>query len=229
MKNLKKNNGITLIALILTIIIMLILATVTIGAINGGLFEYAGKAKKDTEEVSKVTGIKESYILAKGTSKTGRINETDMQNALDSIFGENYAEALDDSGKIFVKIEDKYYEVDSNGNVGEGRTLEPIENAGDITNKGTGSSTDPYRIECIEDLVAFSKLACNGNTFKNKYVILTKDLDFNSIFSYSNYKSKYTFDGNGYVPEESSDTTIKELCTTGQGFVPIGGNFYRKF
>ena len=41
----KTNNGITLIALIITIIVMLILVAVTINmAVNGGLFEYAGKA-----------------------------------------------------------------------------------------------------------------------------------------------------------------------------------------
>ena len=45
-----KNNGITLIALIITIIVMLILVSVTISmAINGGLFEYAGRAVSETE------------------------------------------------------------------------------------------------------------------------------------------------------------------------------------
>lgn len=43
------NNGITLIALVITIVVMLILVGVTITmAVNGGLFEYAGKAVGDT-------------------------------------------------------------------------------------------------------------------------------------------------------------------------------------
>ena len=47
---IKKNNGITLIALIITIIVMLILAAVTISiAVGGGLFGYAGNAAKETE------------------------------------------------------------------------------------------------------------------------------------------------------------------------------------
>ena len=47
---MKKQEGITLIALVITIIVMLILVAVTISmAINGGLFKYAGKATKDTE------------------------------------------------------------------------------------------------------------------------------------------------------------------------------------
>ena len=49
-----KNNGITLIALIITIIVMLILVAVTISmAVNGGLFGYAGNAAKDTELAKK--------------------------------------------------------------------------------------------------------------------------------------------------------------------------------
>ena len=55
--NIKKNknmlnnkNGITLIALVITIIVMLILVGVTINmAVNGGLFSYAGNAAHDTE------------------------------------------------------------------------------------------------------------------------------------------------------------------------------------
>ena len=44
-RKLKKENGITLIALIITIILMLILLAVTVFVpINGGLFEYARKA-----------------------------------------------------------------------------------------------------------------------------------------------------------------------------------------
>ena len=47
---MKGKNGITLIALIITIIVMLILVAVTITiAVNGGLFGYAGNAVSQTE------------------------------------------------------------------------------------------------------------------------------------------------------------------------------------
>lgn len=224
-KRNNKKTGITLVALVITIVIMLILASVTIGAINGGLFDYAGKAKISTEESSKMEGIKESFILAKETSKTGRITATDMQHSLDKIFGANYAEAIDNSDTIVVKIDEKYYEVDSKGNVAEGRTLASDPNAGDITKGGTctGTQANPYRIECIEDLVKLSMLGNNNGTKNYKYYLLTKDLDFNSIFSYANYRTKYSYDEEkkAYIPDDTSQTTIKELCTTGQGFIPI--------
>lgn len=51
MNKLKEDEGITLIALVITIIVMLILVAVTINmAVNGGLFEYAGQAARGTKE-----------------------------------------------------------------------------------------------------------------------------------------------------------------------------------
>ena len=50
----KTQKGITLIALVITIIVMLILVGVTISmAVNGGLFDYAGKAVGDTNNALK--------------------------------------------------------------------------------------------------------------------------------------------------------------------------------
>lgn len=47
---MKKDNGITLIALVITIIVMLILVVVTIRiATDGKLFDYAGEAAKKTQ------------------------------------------------------------------------------------------------------------------------------------------------------------------------------------
>lgn len=48
---MKSQKGITLIALVITIIVMLILVGVSITmAVNGGLFQYAGDAAKGTNE-----------------------------------------------------------------------------------------------------------------------------------------------------------------------------------
>lgn len=62
MKIRNKNNGITLIALVITIIVMLILVAVTISmAVNGGLFDYAGKAVGETQNT-----INEEQQIADG-------------------------------------------------------------------------------------------------------------------------------------------------------------------
>ena len=78
-----KEKGITLIALIITIIIMLILATVTFGAINGGLFDYAGRAKKKLDIMGEKEAITSAYLTAEGLSKTGRITEADLKKQTD--------------------------------------------------------------------------------------------------------------------------------------------------
>ena len=68
-KKIKRNSGITLIALIITIIVMLILVSVTISmAINGGLFEKAGQAVSDTQNA-----IDKEQILANGRVQIGGI------------------------------------------------------------------------------------------------------------------------------------------------------------
>ena len=82
---MKKSNGITLIALIITIIVMLILVAVTINvAVNGGIFGYAGNAAKETKEAkekeegwaSLESGMSTDALIAKYTTD----READLQN-----------------------------------------------------------------------------------------------------------------------------------------------------
>ena len=64
-KNKSTQKGITLIALVITIIIMLILVTVTISiSLNGGLFGYAKRAVKETNQA-----LTEEEMLANGMVK----------------------------------------------------------------------------------------------------------------------------------------------------------------
>ena len=86
----KKNSGITLIALIITIIVMLILVAVTVTmAVNGGLFEQAGNAgrqtnKKVQEELEFATGMTLQELIDKYASTTGAgtdFEEEDNQGA----------------------------------------------------------------------------------------------------------------------------------------------------
>ena len=66
-KDFNTNKGITLIALVITIIVMLILVGVTISmAVNGGLFDYAGRAVSETNEA-----LKAEQALAEGGVKVG--------------------------------------------------------------------------------------------------------------------------------------------------------------
>ena len=91
MKN--TNKGITLIALVITIIVMLILVAVTISmAVNGGLFEYAGKATGDTNNA-----IKAEQQLADGGIKVGETyyNSIDEYLKINGYSGEKNVQKLD--------------------------------------------------------------------------------------------------------------------------------------
>lgn len=55
---MKKTKGITLIALVITIVILLILAGISISALtNQGLFEKAKEAKQKSEDAQKVEAL----------------------------------------------------------------------------------------------------------------------------------------------------------------------------
>lgn len=79
---MRKENGITLIALVITIIVMLILVGVTITmAINGGLFTYASNAAKGTNEQKEL-----EQELSSGNTKLnvdGSEVDTDINKIVD--------------------------------------------------------------------------------------------------------------------------------------------------
>ena len=103
MRSLKNTNkGITLIALIITIIVMLILVAVTISmAINGGLFEYAGKAVSDTQNA----------IDAEQTLADGGINiDGEWYESID-VYLEKFKK--DENPGVLEKIGTETYEINS--------------------------------------------------------------------------------------------------------------------
>ena len=224
---MKEQRGITIITLIITIILMLILATVSVNvAINGGLFEKARDAVDSTEIANEKDTVVKANIIAKSKNKTVTVD--DMQKALNSIADENAATAMDNGDTIVVKFNknDRYYEIENNGKVEGPIELVKDEHAGDITKGGAydGSADTPYEIWCIEDLVMFSKLINNKEINNKCYVKLMRNLNFKSIFSYNDYHGKYSYDEttNSYIKNINSTKTLKDLCTSDFGFIPIG-------
>ena len=76
----RQNKGITLIALVITIIVMLILVAVTISmAVNGGLFDYAGKAVGETQNA-----IDKEQELGNGRINVGGVWYDDLEAYIDN-------------------------------------------------------------------------------------------------------------------------------------------------
>ena len=77
---MKTNKGITLIALVITIIVMLILVVVTIRiSTNGGLFDYAGKAARETKDA-----IADEKDIADGKITIGGVTYNSIEEYLET-------------------------------------------------------------------------------------------------------------------------------------------------
>ena len=237
------SQGITLIALIITIIILLILAGVTIGTLTGdnSLINQAGEAKEEAEVASEKEAIDNATIEAMGKNKYGNLEEGEFQNALDSQTG-GKAEVTDigNSFEVYFTDSRRYYEVDSDGNIGDSSMAVTDPYPGDITKDENGetltgdSEESAYQINCIEDLVAFSNMT-NGtgkyfqdgqlkevsgpNDMAGKYIVLTRNLNFKSKSSYIDSQRTDFGDING---DNSDGNALMTEMTTGRGFKSIG-------
>ena len=242
-KELKKNRGITLLALVITIIILLILAGITINAITGdnGIIQNAGQAKEETDIANEKEVIEKATVQAMGNNKYRNIVEHELQRELDKETGEGKTEATDVGEEFEVAFIDtkRYYTVDKDGNVGEAQEIIEDKNPGDITTGKDGETLDgseehPYEIWSIEDLVAFSNMV-NGegirlengnpvevgivNSFTGKYVELKRNLNFKSKYCYVNSERTDFGDINGV---ENDGNTLMNEMVTGTGFKSIG-------
>ena len=235
---IKNTRGITLLALIITIIILLIIAGISIVGLTGenGLIKNAGQAKQGTEIANEKEILEKATVQSMAQDSRGNIKKENLENKLDEEAGEGKTEVIENEENLVVKFEEsnRYYEIDKNGNVSEPiKTIED-EYAGDLTKgeKCDGSKEKPFKINCIEDLVAFSIMNNGGDEnleidsfdFKDSYVILTRSLDFKSIFSYNDYKTtKYGDLNKDGITDNIKTELIKnnENCI---GFTPIGIN-----
>ena len=91
----KQEEGITLLVLAITIIVLLILAGITISAITGdnGIIGNAGQAKEEMEIANEKEILEKAIVQAMGNNKYGNIVEEELQSELDKETGEGKTEA----------------------------------------------------------------------------------------------------------------------------------------
>ena len=244
---MKNNKGITLLALAVTIVILLILTSIGIKLAlgNNGIIGEAKNAK-ELAEIDEEKGIvKRATTVSLIKSKGSKVEQDTLEKALNDETGEGKTE-VNDVGDVFEVVfvdSNRYYEVDEEGNISDVNKITKDDWAGDITKGGRcdGSEEKPYEISCIEDLVAFSNMSNGGgitlengvavsvkntNTFEGKYVVLTRNLNFKSKYSYDDYTRTDFGDING---EDTDGNMLMTEMTTGTGFKPIGddgGHFF---
>ena len=222
---MKKTNeqGITVIALIVAVIILVLLASISIGVLNNGLIDYAGSAKENTDIVGEKEILKQSILVATVKSKFNSFTEEGLQQALDTNVGEAKTEVASDGNSYVVEFIDtgRYYEVDKNGQISEYEFITD-NNPGNIRigingETLTGDESSPFEIWCIEDLVEWSQ---HYSTYQTSYIKLGRTLNFN-------LKTCYT---DGKMLGCTSINELKTLLTDKEetGFPPINefaGNF----
>ena len=246
MKKMKNKKGITLIALVVTIVVLLILAGITVGMVtsDNGILKETKNAKEQAEIDNEKSIVERAKMLTMMRDKSGKITLAVFEPALKDEAGANPTEVsnVGDVIEVLFTDTDRYYEVDKDGNVSEPQEVVKDQYAGDITKGGRcdGSEKKPYEISCIEDLVVLSNMT-NGigiklengkaveiispDSFPTKYITLTRNLNFKSKYSYAD--STRTDFGNINGDDTDGNSLITEM-TSGTGFQPIGrftGNF----
>lgn len=118
-KNTRKN-GITLIALVITIIVLLILAGISISMLagNNSLLNRATQSKKEFERTGEEELIKLAISGAMIKNKSSYFDEASFQQSLQSQTNRNF-DIYTTQGKLRVAFLDNnaYYDIDKNGNI----------------------------------------------------------------------------------------------------------------
>ena len=222
--NLKKAHGITLIALVITIIVLLILAGVTIAALSGpnGILSNADKAKEQTAE----SGAREKINIAVAGSydNTGRFDSEKFKEEIQNMGGTILAEddstitvemdgyeavvdketgeiiSIEKSGGIRPQLEGKLYQ--TNGSeIQEGQTYDELQIKVTVTNVSD--------IDTIDSIILKNK---NGEEQEKLEENLT------------NGEASFKITSNGTYTAEAKGTT-EGIQKTGTAEIKVEGKF----
>lgn len=122
--NKKTTSGITLLALVITIIVLLIIAGISISTLTGdnSIIKKSIESKTQTEIAEEKELLNKSIIKCIGKNKNNNLIKDELTEQLDSDLGENYTKVTDSTNNTlnvkFMKS-GREYKVDSDGNVYE--------------------------------------------------------------------------------------------------------------
>ena len=138
-QKLKESKGITLIALVITIIVLLILAGVTIATLTGdnGILGKANDAKTQTEQAKEDENLKIAIAGSYGTD--GKLNLKDLK---DNLTNQGIDYDKNNTGfPLEVKVNGEKKKIDANGNIIE--SIQSLKTKGTVF-KDTTTLEDTY-------------------------------------------------------------------------------------
>ena len=115
----KNAKGITLIALVITIIVLLILAGVSIAMLTGqnGILTQAQNAKTTNENKSAEEKVKLAIMAARSQSETGALDADKLIAEITNNYG-GTASKTNDGFPVSATVDEKMFIVDGDGNIG---------------------------------------------------------------------------------------------------------------
>ena len=230
---LKKEKGITLIALVITIIILLILAGISIASLTGsGLFEKAKDAKTETLKADSKERIQLEVFASYGND--GKLDLEKLKDNINKSIPE--ANIIGDEFPITVTINKDTFEVDEKGNVTLVGPQAQITEAKVVENSnGTGEAIIANSQKDNKELYISFKANIEGGTIKSvtcdkgnvnlideRYVT---PINSNGTYKFTiivtvdgeDYKTIYTYTVTvyevyaGYVKYDAGDWTQEEI------------------
>ncbi len=197
----RKERGITLIALVITIIVLLILAGVSIAMLTGdnGILTQAQNAKDKTEQASEAEKI-QLAVMATSMDNNGytEILDTDsFKQELQNQFGSEEVNVTPNGdGSFIVTVNDrKYY-------VNDDKTVISNDNIIEIGTK--------------EELEAFRDDVNSGNSYEGKVVLLTSDITLSEEWEPIGFMDKDTDAKN---PETGDSKPFKGIFDGGNHII----------
>ena len=177
--NLKERKGITLIALVITIIVLLILAGVSIAMLTGqnGILTQANNAKTSTANKSAEEKVKLAVMAARSQSEDASLDLEKLTAEVTTNYG---GQVEGGAFPATVTIDGKSFTVDSDGNVELAGSKPQITNA-KVTTDATGST------EAANDTAEGTTLYVTfGATLENGTITKVIDNDGNKEMTASN-------------------------------------------
>ena len=233
---MKKEKGITLIALIITIIVMLILVAVTINiAVNGGLMGKAKSAAKETEKQA----IYEQIFTSAVYTDNGKIDVAATVAEIAKTLTVNPSSVAAGTEEVVVTVNGKHgtykYKISENEVTIEGET----ENGG---GSGTGTVTKEQARLTLQELIdvdpnvsvenSNARIYFNQSTFDFSFNIPNEEIEVKAIDLRNNYSETYLvvkYEGYWYDIAAVSEGTSLTLGTVSPSqYVADANDVFRK-
>ena len=210
-----KQSGITLIALIVTIIVLLILASISIATLTGdeGLIGNALTAKDRREIANEKEVVERAVVQAMGNNKRGNLIKGELQEELDRITGAGETEVTRDEEEdgYFVKFLDskRISKVSIDGDVEYLGVEDELLTRADITANPESNTTPEFKQE-VELTV--------------KTLIDIGDVDYTLVCAWSDSNKQAPADSEFTVENLQGEGRIRTATVTSD--VSVEGNYY---